>query len=338
MISAIEKTTQEIFDLFNPVEGFNTVYYGKIGNGKTRNATADIIELCNRGEVVYANWNIDIKDYDELSDKRVAWAKFLGGVKYFYKFKKENFHYFDPQDLVDSTGQVNIHFLSRLVGVHIFIDEGQWVFNSLERYDPHDSDMVAKLKLVLHGRHYCRSLNIITQRPSNISKNMRSQVAVWYRCVKKLDMWGFMIFQRWAIQDMKDDLPVEFVTDVDKEGKTIRNVPNGDVKNYFVNKRNDVIFPAYNTHAMRAKDAIVEVPKFDVYETDFKGRLGLLMTLSFPKAERLIRSAFGVIRRFKPIKIDSSTKVQSVKKSEFLSSLERSGNKGVIKLLGKEEL
>lgn len=324
MISAIENKTEEIFNLFSPVEGLNTVYYGKIGNGKTRNATADIIELCNRGEVVYANWNIDIKDYDERLDKRVIWAKFLGGSKYFFKFKKDNFHYFDPQDLIDSTGNVNIHFLSRLVGVHIFVDEGQWVFNSLERYNPDDKEMVAKLKLVLHGRHYCRSLNIITQRPSNISKNMRSQVAIWYRCVKKIDIFGFMIFQCFAIQDMKDDMPVEYITDIDKDGKTIRDVPNGDVKNYFVNKRSDVIFPAYNTHAMRAKDAILNVPDFDVFETDFKGRFGLLMSSMFPRAVRFIRTAYGSIRHFKLSNLSKNKDVQVVKKSSYLSQLERS--------------
>jgi len=107
-ISVIEEKTKEIYDIFTPVEGFNSVYYGKIGNGKTRNATADIIELCNRGEVVYANWHIDVPDFDETTDRRTAFAKFLGGRKYFYKFKKENFHYFDPQDLIDNVGNVGI--------------------------------------------------------------------------------------------------------------------------------------------------------------------------------------------------------------------------------------
>jgi len=288
-INALTKT-EEIYSMFVPVEGKNTVYYGNIGNGKTRNATADIIDLCNRGEIVYANWMIDVPDFDERTDKRVVWAKFLGGKKYFFKFKKENFHFLDPQKLIDNVSQNNIDYLGSLVGVHLFIDEGQWIFNSLERYNPDDKDMVAKLKLVLHGRHYCRTLNVITQRATNITKNIRSQVNVWYRCVKRFEFAGFIIFERWAIQEMKDDMPVEFTEKTNLKGEIIRDVPNGDRKTYFVNTRNDKIFPSYNTHAMRSKDAIEFKPEFDVFQYSFKGRLGLLMGLTFPRTVRIVRT------------------------------------------------
>lgn len=288
-INAITTKTDEIYKIFTPVEGYNTVYYGNIGQGKTRNATADIIELCNRGEIVYANWFIEIKDFDERSSLRVAWAKFLGGSKYFYNFKKENFHYFDPQD-------IDIATLGNLVGVHLFIDEGQWIFNSLEKYDPSDKDKTDKLKLVLHGRHYCRTLNVITQRPENINKNIRSQVSIWYRCVKRFDIFGLMVFERWAIQDMKDTLPIEFTEKRNLKLEVVREVPNGERKTYFVNKRNDPIFPSYNTHAMRSKDAVVPVPEFDVYESDFRGRLFLLLSLMFPVVWRFIRQTRGFLR------------------------------------------
>lgn len=306
-LSAIQLKTEEIYSIFEPVEGFNTVYYGKIGNGKTRNATADILDLLKRGEVVYANWNINVEDFDERSSLEAVWAKFVGGRKYFYNFKKENFHYIDPQKLIDNIQNNNIAFFNKLVGVHIFIDEGQWIFNSLERYDPNDEEMVDKLKLILHGRHYCRSLNIITQRFSNISRNMRSQVSVWYRCVKRFDMFGFMIFQRWSIQDMKNDEPVEFVSEYDKDGKLVRDVPNGDLKTYFVNVRTDKVFSSYNTHAMRSDDAVVVYPKFDAYISTKKERAFLLFKLSLPRVHRFMRWTLGKFWNW----LDSSDKVSS---------------------------
>lgn len=314
-ISVVEQKTEEIYQIFKPVEGLNTVYYGKIGNGKTRNATADIIELCNRGEVVYANWKIEVTDYDERSSLKVAWAKFLGGRKYFYRFKKENFHYIDPQALIDNVKGNNIAFFSQLVGVHIFIDEGQWIFNSLERYDPHDANMVEKLKLILHGRHYCRSLNIITQRYSNISRNMRSQVSIWYRCVKRWDAFGFIVFQRWAIQDMKNDEPVEFISKIDKKtGLTIRDIPNGDLKTYFVNKRHDKIFPSYNTHAMRSEDAVLVMPEFDAFESNRMDRFLLLLSLLFPRIHRFMRWIRVSLSRFKKLALGPEV---SLRKSTF---------------------
>lgn len=281
MINPLNKT-DEIYSSFEPVEVFNTVYYGKIGNGKTRNATADILELLSRGEVVFANWAIDFKGFNEMTDKAVTWAKFFGGRRQYFEFDKSNFHYLDPQDLIENKEGANVNLLSRLVGAHVFVDEGQWLFNSLERHDPNDPDSVDKLKLVLHGRHYCRSLNVITQRPSNINKNIRSQVHIWYRCVKRFQMFGWIIFERWAIEDMKDDLPVEFITTYDREGKAIKDTPNGRRKTYFVNTRTDKIFGAYNTHAMRSADALRILPEFKAYDVDFKGRLMLFLKSRSP--------------------------------------------------------
>jgi len=241
--------------MFASKEGINSVYYGRTRQGKTRNATADILELLKRGEVVYANWRIDFPDYDERDQKSSLWVRLIFGKKIFFKYNKDNFHFIDPSGLIDGTGKENIDYLNRLVGVHLFIDEGQWVLPSMDK--TWSDEQVAKMKLVLHGGHYCRSLNIITQRYNNISKNTRSQINVWYRCEKRFDAFGMMIFSRFAIEDMKDDEPIEY----DEEGRTC-----GKVKNYFVNKRHDQVFKSYNTHAMRQKDAI-EVPvAFEAYE------------------------------------------------------------------------
>jgi len=244
----LEEKTAEIYSLFEPVEGFNYVYYGKIRNGKTYSASADIIELLERGEIVYANWNIDFTGYDERQSFGIALMKLLFGKKYFYHFKKENFHYLDQND------PKFVETLNRLVGVHLFIDEGQWIFNSHLK-----SDDVEKRKLVLEGGHYCRSLRVITQRPANILKDIRSQVHVWYKVEKVLHWGGIIRFVRYEYQNMKEDLP-------DEEEYQSK-------KAYWGKER---IFNAYNTHGRRAENAIVEPPVFDVYETSFLDHLSLV--------------------------------------------------------------
>lgn len=265
--------TQEIWDLFAPKEGFNSVYYGKTRNGKTRTATADIIELLSRGEVVYANWFIDISAFDERTSRPILWVKLLTRNSYLYKFDRTNFYYFHPDE-------IDVLFLGKLVGVHLFIDEGQWIFNSHIRDGASDPLTIAKRKLVLHGGHYCRSLNVITQRPSNILKDIRSQVNIWYRCVKRLDIFGHILFQRFEIEDMKDDLPIEF----DSENK-----PLGKCKTYWVNKKNDKVFKAYNTHGMRAKDSIAVKPNFEVYEYKVSKMILLLLNTYLPQKWRFKR-------------------------------------------------
>jgi len=259
----------DIMEMFKPVEGEVALYYGRIGNGKTYAATADILELLQRGEVVYANWQIDWSGHDQRESFSVALAKLITGRQDFFNFKKENFHYIDPDD-------IDVAYLGKLVNVHIFIDEGQWIFNShVKNHDPETR------KLILHNRHYCRSLNIITQRPINIFKDMRSQVNVWYKCEKRLS-WPVILFQRTRIEDMKDDLP-------DEEN------PVGRPKTYVGDPE---IFKAYSTHAMRGKGAIEQIAAFDVYESTRGQRilhvLGFLMprwlrrrTLQRPPARSL---------------------------------------------------
>jgi hypothetical protein len=296
-----QERTAEILQLFTPVEGMNAVYYGKVRNGKTRSATADILELLKRGEPVVANWLINFEDYDERDDFGVLLVKFLFGRKHFFKYKKENFHYIAPHDLITGKGEFNIEYLSLLVGVHIFIDEGQWLFNSMERLNMEDPASVAKHKLILHGGHYCRSLNIITQRPENVFKTMRSQINVWYRCVKRFDIFGFMLFQRWAIEDMKDDLPVE-LTDDDK--------PNGEVKNYFVNKKHDPVFKAYNTHGMREDNAVEVTTEVEVYNTTFFDRLSMLVSALVPRRAMIARS--DTTRLTERLKVDTDDTVRKI--------------------------
>jgi len=248
---------EEILELFRPVEGFVSFYYGNIRNGKTYSATADILELLERGETVFANWNVNFDGFDERDSFRIAFVKFLFGKKNFYVYPKKNFHYFHPDE-------INVEYLGRLVNVHIFIDEGQWIFNSHVRNpDPE------KRKLILHNGHYCRSLNIISQRPTNVFLDMRSQVQIWYKCEKRMT-WPLLIFQRTEFQQMKNNEPDE-------------GMPVGRPKTYVADRR---IMEAYSTHAMRAKDAIESVPEYQVYTTTFLERLLLVLSYFVPRRWR----------------------------------------------------
>jgi len=257
----LEMKTEEIFSIFEPVEGLNTVYYGKVRNGKTYAATADILELLERGEIVYANWNIDFEGLDERKSFARVLMKFLFGKPIFYNFKKDNFHYmyltvFNKPEFL---GELN-----RLVGVHIFIDEGQWIFNSHLKTDDLDSR-----RLILEGGHYCRTLNVITQRPQNILKDIRSQVHIWYKCEKVFQYRKIIRFVRWEIEDMQDDLPLD-PDDMEKKPPS---------KGYWGSSK---VFNAYNTHGRRSPDAKVLVPQFEAYEYTQFEKIKLLFQLLIP--------------------------------------------------------
>jgi hypothetical protein len=257
------KMNDSVIRNFGTIEGFNSVYYGKIRNGKTSSAVRDMLELLDRGEIVVSNIALRWQGFDEYSSPKIRWVRWLSGRTDFYKYEKSNFVYIQPQDLIDNKGDFTMSVLNKMVGVHFFFDEAQWILNSMEKYSPDDPLMVDKLKLVLHGGHYCRSLNIITQRPSNITKNVRSQIHIWYRCEKRLDIGNYMIIQKWTIEDMKDDLPVEYVEKRDKDGEIIqKRVPAGKCKSYFINKRHDKAFKMYDTHAMRSSDAFYPFPDY----------------------------------------------------------------------------
>jgi len=245
----------EIYEIFRPVEGLNIVYYGQVRNGKTYAATADIIDLVRAGHIVYANWQINLDDFDERSVFSRVLFKLVFRKKYFYKFKKENFKSFHPDE-------IDIGELGNLVGVDLFIDEGQWIFNShIKDQDPE------KRKLVLHGGHYCRTLNVITQRPVNIFKDIRSQIHIWYKCVKRFQLGSFILFQKWEYQQMKEDLPDE-------------DEPAGRPKTYIGDKK---IFSAYNTHGMRSKDAVEPERLMEVYQLTRWQMVKQLVRLALPR-------------------------------------------------------
>lgn len=240
--------TQELIDIFEPSEGSVNMYYGRIGNGKTYAATADILELLSKGRPVYANWHINFDTFDQRNSPIHTLFNFLFFRKRYYKFPKDNFHYFSPDD-------VDIEFLQKLTDCDVFIDEGQWIFDSYEG----TKFSKAKRRLILHTRHLNRSLNIISQRTQAIQVSARGQVNRFYKCVKKLS-WPFLIFSRYEYQDMKDN-------DVDETQQHGR-------KTYFANKR---VLNAYDTKYLRAGIPKSQQVYFEAYDLNFFQRLVALI-------------------------------------------------------------
>lgn len=245
MDTGLRVSEKELLGLFEPDEGAVNLYYGRIGNGKTYAATADILNLLEKGRVVYANWHIQWDGYDERDSFLQRAMHFLFFRKRFYKFRAENLHYFNPDD-------VDVEWLSTLTDCEVFIDEGQWIFDSYEgtRFSKE------KRRLILHTRHVNRSLNIISQRTQAIQVSARGQVNRFYKCEKRFS-WPWLIFRRTEFQDMKGD-------DVDEDAEPI------STRSYFANKK---VLNAYDTKYLRAGVPVSQKVEFEAYDLNFIDRL-----------------------------------------------------------------
>jgi len=234
----------DLVDAFKSTEGSINMYYGLIGNGKTYNATADILELLKQGKVVYANWHIKVPDFDDRESLFFILMNIFLFRKRFYKIPcAQNLHFFDPEQF-NTTGQL-VEWLSNLNDCQIFFDEGQDMFDSYEgsRFSK------AKRRLILHTRHYHRTLNIISQRPTAIQVSARGNVNRFYKCVK-LASWPWVRFARFEFQEMKGETVNEEVDPVSKKtywGKnSVYNAYNTDYLAQGIPKSQSVFFEAYD--------------------------------------------------------------------------------------------
>jgi len=255
----------DLLDVFEASEGSINMYYGLIGNGKTYAATSDILDLLRQGKVVYANWHIHVDDFD---DRKSFWMLFFNTLlfrKIFYRIPcQTNLHYFDP-DSFNSTGEL-VEWLSGLNDCHIFFDEGQDMFDSYEgtRFSK------SKRRLILHTRHYHRTLNIISQRPTAIQVSARGNVNRFYKCVK-LASWPWIRFARFEFQEMT--------------GETVdENVEPISCKTYWGSNR---VFKAYNTDYLAQGIAKSQVVNFEAFSLTLREKLIafklLLVSLRTPK-------------------------------------------------------
>jgi len=177
-----------------------------------------------------------------------SFYKFFFFRKRFFRFPKQNLHYIAPEN-------VKVETLAELNDCEIFIDEGQWLFDS---YAGKENVSQAKRKLILHTRHLNRSLNIISQRPMAVQKTARAQVNRFYKCEKKM-AWPFLIFTRTEFQDLAD----ETVDETDPISK----------KTYFARKK---VLNAYDSKYLRAGVERSQELYIEAYDYDFKGRFNLL--------------------------------------------------------------
>jgi len=234
----------DLINAFKVSEGSINMYYGMIGNGKTYNATADIIELLKQGKVVYLNWKVIVNDFDDRESLFMILMNLILFRKRFYKIPcAKNLHYFDPEQF-NSTSEL-VEWLSNLNDCHIFFDEGQDMFDSYEgtRFSK------AKRRLILHTRHYHRTLNIISQRPTAIQVSARGNVNRFYKCVK-IATWPWIRFGRFEFQEMKGETVDEEADPISKKTywakKSIYNAYNTSYLAEGIPKSQNVFFEAYD--------------------------------------------------------------------------------------------
>lgn len=257
--------SEELIDVFSASEGSINMYYGKIGQGKTYSATADVLDLLKQGKVCYVNWHIVVDDFDDREDFIISLFNWIIFRKRFYKIPcKYNLHHFDPEQF-ESTYEL-VEWLSKLNDCHIFFDEGQDMFDSYEG----TKFSKAKRRLILHTRHYHRTLNIISQRPTAIQVSARGNVNRFYKCVK-LASWPWPRFARYEFQDMVGET-------VDEEADPISK------KTYWGSKR---VFNAYNTDYLSEGIPKSQKVFFEAYDLDFIQRTKNLMNFSLRVIHKL---------------------------------------------------
>jgi hypothetical protein len=237
----------DLVDIFEASEGSINMYYGLIGNGKTYAATADILELLKQGKVVYANWHIEVDDFDDRKSLLMLIKNFLLFRKRFYKIPcSQNLHFFDP--LSFNRTQELVEWLSGLNDCHIFFDEGQDMFDSYEG----TNFAKTKRRLILHTRHFHRTLNIISQRPTAIQVSARGNVNRFYKCVKISNgIFGLPPrFARFEFQEMTKENVDETIDPVSVKKywgkKSVFNAYNTDYLSEGIPKSQAVFFEAFD--------------------------------------------------------------------------------------------
>lgn len=269
----------DLLNVFSASEGSINMYYGMIGNGKTYNATSDILDYLKQGKVVYANWHINVTDFDDRESLLVLFFNTLLFRKRFYRIPcAQNLHFFDPEQF-NSTKEL-VEWLSGLNDCHIFFDEGQDMFDSYEG----TQFSKAKRRLILHTRHYHRTLNIISQRPTAIQVSARGNVNRFYKCVK-IASWPWVRFARYEFQQMTGET-------VDENAEPV------SVKRYWASNS---VFRAYNTDYLAQGIPKSQEVFFEAFDLDYKDKI-MLWKNQFSKVKKVIHSLSTLIFPKKTIK------------------------------------
>lgn len=265
----------ELLNMFPATEGMIAQYYGRIGSGKTYNATSDILDLLRRGKVVYANWRIHYEGTDER--KSFGWvilSLFLPWRRRFYNFPSENLKYFEfsdkwAQTIARPEGGFYKDFtdwLSTRTDCYIFGDEGHVMFDSYQG----TRMSIDKRTAILHTRHFNRTICIISQRPTAIHVAMRANVNVFYKCEQIWSFGPIVRFKRSEYQDMMNE-------SVDEDEEKVISV-----KWYWGKTR---VFEAYDTKYLRGDMPDSQKVMFKAYDYGFVARLKLLWGYFFQRKD-----------------------------------------------------
>jgi len=181
-----EEIELDMFDILPPQDGGMNQYYGRIGEGKTYAATADAIEDLNAGNVVYTSWRLKWDGYDERDYWFSRLLYKLKIKKFFWKFPAENWHYFDMN--ADNA----LEELGRLTDCIIYLDEGHLLLDSYLATKMERKDRAT----ILHTRHFDRTINVVSQRPTAIHVVVRANVNRFFKLEKTVDWRVF----RWRFR------------------------------------------------------------------------------------------------------------------------------------------
>lgn len=241
----------ELLDLFEPQAGEITQRYGRIGSGKTYGATVDVLDELARGHVVYVNWKFNFEGFDQRESPLFIIGSLLFPWRSrFFHFPKDNLRYI----------QIDEHFIdtfSQLTDCSVYLDEGHVVFDSYEMAKM----SMKKRTAVLHTRHFDRSINIISQRPTAIHVMMRANVNRFYK-YEKLISSPFILFRRTEFQDMVDE--------------TVDEQQPLSTKLYIGSKR---IMNMYDSKYLRGGMKPSQTVKFKAYDLSYWARIKLLFRL-----------------------------------------------------------
>lgn len=257
----------DILSLFAPDEGSIDLIYGRIGNGKNTYATKRILDLLNRGMVVYVNYPVRWNGYDERTN-------FWRVVSYFFGFRRALYVY-DRSNLrriaVDKDFYTNFE---KITDAYVFLDEGQAIW---------DSYVAAKMSMstrmaILSGRHFGRTITVISQRPTAIHVTARGNVNRFFRCELLWNIF-FTLFRITEFQDMVNDT-------VDEEGPV-------SVKYFFGTKK---LFSAFDSKYLRTIPP-QNLANVTAYKYSFFGSFVLLRDLLPLRGRGAKREAERVVTR-----------------------------------------
>lgn len=266
----------QLLDIIGVQAGFLAQIYGKIKNGKTYLATVMAIQTAEAGQVVYVNWPIDWKGYDERKIWKWRFLRFLGFNINFHVYPENNLHFADLSNLdnvkIDGqpTGKNFYDWFGTLTSCTCFFDEGHIYYDS---YLALKMDMSKRLA-ILETAHYDRSVYIISQRASAIHAVLRGNVNIFYKCEKIRDAWWIFKakFRRVEFQetgaDEKPNEERETITDLDTGKKTYGEYLFAESIIYYKGKKK--IYAMYNSKYRRLGLGESQPNNAEIYKLKWK--------------------------------------------------------------------